>query len=180
MLITYFVGDVPERGQGVALKFAYHPDLVATVKHSLREARVAYYRRNRQPADQIGGWVPGIRVWFCPIELWAETARRLEGLGHQLEAHFDERLFFNLPWDEIGNHRTQRQSLPSSTHTTASDWELFGLSPTASPAELKQAYRDLVEVWHPDRFAHNPRLQAKAEAMAKQINAAYQRLQIAA
>lgn len=41
MLITYFVGDVPERGQGVALKFAYNPDLVATVKHSLREARVA-------------------------------------------------------------------------------------------------------------------------------------------
>ncbi|HNC47012.1 MAG TPA: J domain-containing protein [Acidobacteriota bacterium] len=46
--------------------------------------------------------------------------------------------------------------------------------------QLKQAYRDLIEVWHPDRFAHNPRLQLKAEAMTKLINAAYQRLQAAA
>ncbi|HNJ43783.1 MAG TPA: J domain-containing protein, partial [Acidobacteriota bacterium] len=60
------------------------------------------------------------------------------------------------------------------------DWSLFSLSPGTSAVDLKRAYRDLIDVWHPDRFAHNPRLQAKAEAMTKRINAAYQRLQVAA
>ncbi|RJR34822.1 MAG: tetratricopeptide repeat protein, partial [Deltaproteobacteria bacterium] len=39
---------------------------------------------------------------------------------------------------------------------------------------VKQAYRDLVYVWHPDRFVQNTRLQQKAEAMLKEINAAYE------
>ena len=46
----------------------------------------------------------------------------------------------------------------------------------ASPAEVKEAYRDLVQVWHPDRFGKNPRVQKKAEAMLKEINAAYEKL----
>ncbi len=29
-------------------------------------------------------------------------------------------------------------------------YDLLGLSPGASPAELKAAYRDLAKVWHPD------------------------------
>lgn len=42
--------------------------------------------------------------------------------------------------------------------------------------EVKQAYRDLVKVWHPDRFRSNPQLQVKAEEKLKQINGAYERL----
>jgi tetratricopeptide (TPR) repeat protein len=51
---------------------------------------------------------------------------------------------------------------------------ILGLEAGASPEEVKQAYRDLVYVWHPDRFVQNPRLQQKAEAMLKEINAAYE------
>ncbi len=43
----------------------------------------------------------------------------------------------------------------------------------ASPDEIITAYRDLVAVWHPDNFAHSPRLQAKAEEKMRQINLAY-------
>ena len=43
----------------------------------------------------------------------------------------------------------------------------------ASCQEIKQAYRDLASVWHPDRFAHSTRLQDKASARLKEINAAY-------
>ena len=61
---------------------------------------------------------------------------------------------------------------------TTSDrfYELLGVSPGASRQELKAAYRDLTKVWHPDRFAHDPRLQQKAEEKLKEINAAYEHL----
>src|SRR6267378_1389181 len=53
---------------------------------------------------------------------------------------------------------------------------LLGLSPGASPEELKAAHRDLAKVWHPDRFLHDPRLQEKAQEKLKQINEAYDQL----
>jgi hypothetical protein len=52
--------------------------------------------------------------------------------------------------------------------------EVLELRPGYSPEELKQAYKDLAQVWHPDRFAHNPRLKQRAEAKLKQINQAYE------
>ncbi len=52
--------------------------------------------------------------------------------------------------------------------------EILGLKPGASQEEVNQAYRDLVNVWHPDRFEDNPRLQKKAEEKVKEINAAYE------
>lgn len=50
---------------------------------------------------------------------------------------------------------------------------ILGVQAGAGPDEIKQAYRDLVQVWHPDRFAGNPRLQKKAEETLKRINLAY-------
>ena len=52
--------------------------------------------------------------------------------------------------------------------------DILGLNPSASQEEVNQAYRDLVNVWHPDRFVGNPRLQKKAEEKVKEINAAYE------
>lgn len=43
----------------------------------------------------------------------------------------------------------------------------------ASMEEVKQGYKDLVRVWHPDRFAQDPRLKKKAEEKLKEINVAY-------
>ncbi len=54
--------------------------------------------------------------------------------------------------------------------------ELFGLDRDFTRAELDQAYRDLVQVWHPDRYSYNPRLQRKAEETLKEINNAYELL----
>jgi uncharacterized protein YjbI with pentapeptide repeats len=53
---------------------------------------------------------------------------------------------------------------------------LLGLDPGATPDEIKEAWRDLVQVWHPDRFGGNDRLQEKAQEKLKQINQAYERL----
>ena len=52
-------------------------------------------------------------------------------------------------------------------------FEILELNPDASVDEVQQAYKDLVNIWHPDRFATNPRLRQKAEAKLKEINRAY-------
>ena len=42
--------------------------------------------------------------------------------------------------------------------------------------DVKRAYRELVKVWHPDRFTHDPKLQIKAQEKLKAINLAYERI----
>jgi hypothetical protein len=53
-------------------------------------------------------------------------------------------------------------------------FETLGLSTTANQLEIRQAYRDLVKVWHPDRFVDNPRLQVKASQKLCEINEAFE------
>lgn len=52
-------------------------------------------------------------------------------------------------------------------------YDILGLQPGATQKEIKQAYRDLAKVWHPDRFPNDPRLQQKAQEKLKEINEAY-------
>jgi curved DNA-binding protein CbpA len=46
----------------------------------------------------------------------------------------------------------------------------------ADKIKIRQAYRDLVTIWHPDQYQENPRLQEKATEKLKEINAAYDTL----
>lgn len=55
--------------------------------------------------------------------------------------------------------------------------KILGLKPAATPDEIRQAYRDLVKVWHPDRFGTDARLRAKAEEHLKSINSAFHTLE---
>lgn len=51
------------------------------------------------------------------------------------------------------------------------------LEPGASLEQVKQAWRELVKVWHPDRFPNDPKLQRKAQERLKEINGAYEILE---
>ena len=55
-----------------------------------------------------------------------------------------------------------------------SQYKILEIDRSAGLDEAKQAYRDLIAVWHPDRYTHNPRLQAKAVEKMKVINAAFE------
>jgi hypothetical protein len=55
--------------------------------------------------------------------------------------------------------------------------DVLGLKRGASAVEIKEAYRDMVKVWHPDRFGSDARLRRKAEDKLKEINDAYRVLQ---
>lgn len=52
-------------------------------------------------------------------------------------------------------------------------YKILGLEATATPAEVKQAYRKLAKKWHPDRFVNRPQMLAKAQQEIKKINQAY-------
>ena len=55
-------------------------------------------------------------------------------------------------------------------------YSILEIPESATPEEIKQAYRLLLQVWHPDRFHHNPDLLAKAGQKTRQINAAFDTL----
>lgn len=55
-------------------------------------------------------------------------------------------------------------------------YQILGLKAGASLDAIKEAYHDLVQVWHPDRFEYNPQLQKKAQRTLKSINWAYETL----
>ncbi|MFB2982019.1 J domain-containing protein [Microseira sp. BLCC-F43] len=58
-------------------------------------------------------------------------------------------------------------------------YRVLELEPGASIEEVNQSYRDMVFVWHPDRFVNHPRLHQKAHAKIQEINEARDRLQFA-
>jgi len=55
-------------------------------------------------------------------------------------------------------------------------YKTLDISSGATEGEIKKAYRDLVKVWHPDRFTHDVELQKKAEEKLKEINLAYEKI----
>jgi formylglycine-generating enzyme required for sulfatase activity len=56
-------------------------------------------------------------------------------------------------------------------------YEILEIKPGSTYEEAKLAFRDMVSIWHPDKFAHNSRLKEKAEEKLKDLNAAWEQLQ---
>ncbi|MGY0505596.1 J domain-containing protein [Luteimonas sp. e5] len=57
-------------------------------------------------------------------------------------------------------------------------YRVLGLGAEASDAELERAYRRLMSQYHPDKYADAaPELRAQAEKKAREINAAWDRIQ---
>ncbi|TMQ25192.1 MAG: hypothetical protein E6K65_16850 [Nitrospirae bacterium] len=55
-------------------------------------------------------------------------------------------------------------------------YSILEISESATPEEITQSYRLLLQVWHPDRFHHSPKLLTKAEQKTRKINAAFDTL----
>lgn len=55
-------------------------------------------------------------------------------------------------------------------------YRTLDLTPGAPAEQVKTAWRDLVKIWHPDRFAGEPELQNRCQEKIKQINLAYETL----
>ena len=54
--------------------------------------------------------------------------------------------------------------------------KILELSDSASSEEIERAYKELVRVWHPDRFQSDEILRVKAEEKTRELNLAYSEL----
>ena len=69
---------------------------------------------------------------------------------------------------------SHKDSMP---HERATDhYAILELSSDATEADIRRAWHEQMQVWHPDRFVHSPALHKKAEARTQLINQAYQTL----
>ena len=80
----------------------------------------------------------------------------------------------------VGSYTNPQQSAntsaaPQSTDAMARYFSALDLPATATPQQIKDAYRELVKVWHPDRFG-DEKLKERANAKLKEINEAYEKL----
>jgi DnaJ domain/Sel1 repeat len=55
-------------------------------------------------------------------------------------------------------------------------YTILEIQDSATPEEIKESYRLLLQVWHPDRFHHRPKLREKAEQKSGKINVAFETL----
>ena len=69
-----------------------------------------------------------------------------------------------------------RTNQRASRMSRADCFRALGVAPDASWDGIRQAYMDLVRVWHPDRFQSDPQLQLRAEQQLQRINEAYSAL----
>lgn len=92
------------------------------------------------------------------------------------------RKYWYSPPSTSGQQSTQGDTYASGTETEQyveddlDPYEILEVDPSASEEEIRQAYRDMVKVWHPDRFSHDQRLQQKANQKIKEINNAYEQI----
>jgi len=54
--------------------------------------------------------------------------------------------------------------------------DVLELNADANWEQVTQAYRDLIKIWHPDRFTHDEKLRERAEQKSKELNEAVRQL----
>jgi DnaJ-domain-containing protein 1 len=97
----------------------------------------------------------------------AEFRGRAQARFAQLEDEFWE---WVKQLDEEGYVSAPARSGPSLSEC----YDLLSVSPSASDAEVRKAWRALMLKCHPDRFANDPEEEARAAREARQVNEAYQ------
>ena len=75
---------------------------------------------------------------------------------------------------DIANPASNRNNEEHMTSEINRCYRALELEPGASLEQVKQAWREMVKVWHPDRFPNDAKMQRKAQERLKDINGAYE------
>lgn len=102
-----------------------------------------------------------------------ETEKSRRG---QEEAERKQRYFEKKEAERQRSERKRKQQFQHNNNDLSKYFQILEVEPNVSFEEVKSAYKCLVQVWHPDRFAHKPDLQRKADEKLKEINVAFDNL----
>jgi DnaJ-class molecular chaperone len=75
--------------------------------------------------------------------------------------------------------RAPEQPKPAASSQMAECYTVLEVPASASDEQIRESYKNLVKVWHPDRFPNDAKLREKADHKLKQINAAYEKVMAA-
>jgi DnaJ-domain-containing protein 1 len=110
---------------------------------------------------------PVKRMW------WEDALEALTSIG--IETY---KAFKDPDGTRVRQARTSRSQKPPTPRKRgpAKWWKVLGVSPSATPQQIKKAYRAKMQASHPDKVAHlSPALRKAADREAKRINDAYER-----
>lgn len=143
--------------QGVIVWQPYPGVLVSPFLVSMLVAAVVFPLRFRSHRQAVSGRLDG-----AALVQWSELERKWS------EAEFES--LFVEGFDEANAEEDQHAA------EEPSDWHVvLNVAPSASPDEIKSAYRAAVKNYHPDRVSGlGTKLQELAERETKRLNAAYQ------
>jgi hypothetical protein len=186
-------GDVPAKLAGiyqvlaaqlepkVYLDLADCIEKISTCKHNPLSLPLAL--ESLRPYDQINGTKLAHKAaasyWFLVQSAVRCCAQSLP--TERIEAAYLERLKPFLPVNGTSDESSYDANNGSSTANYNGScpkcveyYPVLRLKPDASEKEIKIAYRDLAQIYHPDRFdGHHERVRRTAEDHLKSVNVAY-------
>ena len=56
------------------------------------------------------------------------------------------------------------------TKLTNIHFKVLGVTKYSTKEQIKKAYKDLIKIWHPDKFENNTKKQSEAQEKCKIIN----------
>lgn len=124
------------------------------------------------PLDVLPDFLPG-GGWIDDAVVWILVLRHLFRQTERADAKRQYRRRRTSPDPDAAGPQKPSPSGedPRSPHA------VLGVGPDASPEEIKAAYRDLANRYHPDKVAHlGEEFQNLAESRFKEIQAAYREL----
>lgn len=98
-------------------------------------------------------------MWPCRVVRFADALRRGTILLQQTNA-------------QIARRRDCTRGIMNRIEAL----RILGLDEDATPADIKTAYKETVQILHPDRFASNKKLQERATEQFKNLQEAYEYL----
>ncbi len=125
------------------------------------------------------GWLDDLILWGLLWRYFYIKKKKAQGAYDYFQKNqhayqdYKKRGTGNKQQSDAGRNRFQEETAADDPYT------VLGIEKNASQEEIKKAYRDLVNKYHPDKLAHlGDEFQVLAAKRFKEIQQAYQRLKI--